>query len=204
MNSLDYRSSKYLRTGLRVLQRKLGITTVYVTHNFYEAEEMADRIAVIDKGRVVQIGSPEDVFFHPQEAVSSFIGAPNILHCESCRVLNPCLMEVKCGGISLIVPNEGKRVRKLAILPEEMYISAIKPPGPNINRIKGTLIKVDELSHTVCCTVLAGKNHLRAELPREIFAAMDLKVGAEVWLIFNLRKLKVAAVEQETGERRTV
>lgn len=192
MSSLDYRTSKYLRTELRALQRKLGITAVYVTHNLYEAEEMADRIAVMDRGQLVQVGSPEEVFFHPQEAVSDFIGAPNILYCQRCRLLNPSLLEVQCGGLSLVIPNEGKRVRKLAILPEDIYISVAKPPGPDINRVKGTLAEIDQSSHTVRCRVLAGDNCLRAELPKEIFETMDLRVGAEVWLILNLRKLKVA------------
>lgn len=192
MSSLDYRTSKYLRSELRTLQKKLGITTVYVTHNLYEAEEMADRIAVIEKGRLEQIGSPEDIFFHPQGTVSSLIGAPNILNCDCCRILNPSLMEVVCGGISLIIPNEGKQVSKLAILPEDIYISAVKPPGPDINRVKGIIMKVDESTYTVCCTVLAGENHLRAELPKEIFKTLGLDIGSEVWLILNLRKLKVA------------
>ena len=82
MNSLDYRTSKYLRTEFKTLQKKLGVTTIYVTHNFYEAEEMADRIAVLDKGRVEQIGSSKEIFFHPTEAVNDFIGAPNILTCD--------------------------------------------------------------------------------------------------------------------------
>ena len=195
MSSLDYRTSKYLRIELRALQKKLGITTIYVTHNLYEAEELADRIAVISKGRLEQIGSPEDVFFHPRSTISSFIGAPNILHCEDCQLLNPSLMEVECGGISLIIPNEGRPVKKLAILPEDIYLSATKPPGPDINRIKGTLIKYEEAAHTVCCTVQAGKNYLKAELPREIFKTMGLNIGAAVWLILNLRKLKVVAGE---------
>jgi len=52
--------AKYLRTEFKILQKKLGITTLYVTHNFYEAEEMAERIAVLDKGRVEQIGLPKE------------------------------------------------------------------------------------------------------------------------------------------------
>jgi len=192
MSSLDYRTSKYLRTELKMLQRKLGITTIYVTHNFYEAEEMADRIAILDKGRLEQIGPPEDIFFHPTKTVSDFIGAPNILTCEYCHQLNPGLMEVKCGDISFVISNECKQVRKIAILPEDIYLSATKPPGPNINRIRGSLTKVDKSSFTVCCTVLAGKNYLRAELPKEIFETMRLDVGDEVWLTFNLRKLKAA------------
>jgi len=80
MNSLDYRTSKYLRTEFKILQKKLEITTIYVTHNFYEADEMADRIAVLDKGKLEQVGSPEEIFFHPTKAVSDFIGEPNILN----------------------------------------------------------------------------------------------------------------------------
>ena len=82
MNSLDYRTSKYLRTEFKILQKKLEITTIYVTHNFYEADEMADRIAVLDKGKLEQVGSPEEIFFHPTKAVSDFIGEPNILNCD--------------------------------------------------------------------------------------------------------------------------
>lgn len=94
MSSLDYRTSRYLRSELKALQKKLGITTVYVTHNIYEAEEMADRIAVIAGGKLEQVGSPEEVFSHPRETVESFIGSPNILNCQRCRPLNPSLMEV--------------------------------------------------------------------------------------------------------------
>ena len=192
MSSLDYRTSKYLRSELKALQKKLGITTVYVTHNLYEAEEMADRIAVIADGKLEQVGSPEEVFFHPRETVESFIGAPNILNCQRCRPLNPSLMEVQCGGISLIIPSEGREVKKLAILPEDIYISPTKPPGPNINRIKGILTEFEEYNSTVRCTVLAGENSLKVELPEEIFKSMGLKAAAEVWLILNLRKLKIA------------
>lgn len=63
MSSLDYRTSKYLRMEFKALQRKLAFTTLYVTHNLDEAEEMADRIAVIEKGRLKQTSSPKD-FFH--------------------------------------------------------------------------------------------------------------------------------------------
>ncbi|GAI00579.1 unnamed protein product [marine sediment metagenome] len=113
MNSLDYRTSKYLRTEFKILQKKLGITTIYVTHNFYEAEEMAERIAVLDKGRVEQIGSPKEIFFHPTEAVNDFIGAPNILTCDYCNRLSFGLIEVKCGDISLVVSSEREKIKKV-------------------------------------------------------------------------------------------
>ncbi|HER24699.1 MAG TPA: ABC transporter ATP-binding protein [Candidatus Atribacteria bacterium] len=190
MNSLDYRTSKYLRTEFKTLQKKLGITTLYVTHNFYEAEEMADRIAVLDKGRVEQIGPPQEIFFHPTEAVNDFIGAPNILTCDDCNRLSFGLIEVKCGDISLLVSSEREKIKKIAILPEDIYLSDAIPPGPGINRVKGRLIEIWESPSTVYCTVGIGRNSLKIKLPQEIFVSMNLKTGDEVWLILTLRKLK--------------
>jgi len=190
MNSLDYRTSKHLRTEFKILQKKLGITTLYVTHNFYEAEEMAQRIAVLDRGRVEQIGLPKEIFFHPTEAVNDFIGAPNILTCDYCNRLSFGLVEVKCSDISLVVSSEIEKIKKVAILPEDIYLSDIKPPGTDVNRIKGRLIEIEESSSTVCCTIVTGKNSLRVKLPQEIFTGMSLNAGDEVWLILALRKLK--------------
>jgi len=190
MNSLDYRTSKYLRTEFKVLQKKLGVTTIYVTHNFYEAEEMAERIAVLDKGRVEQIGSPKEIFFHPTEAVNDFIGAPNILTCDYCNRLSFGLVEVKCGDISLVVSSEREKMKKVAILPEDIYLSDTRPPGPDVNRVGGKLTEINESFSTVCCTVMTGKNSLKVKLPQEIFASMSLDIGDEVWLILAPRKLK--------------
>jgi len=190
MNSLDYRTSKYLRTEFKILQKKLGITTIYVTHNFYEAEEMAQRIAVLDRGRVEQIGSPKEIFFHPTEAVNDFIGAPNILTCDYCNRLRFGLVEVKCGDISLVVSGEREKIKKVAILPEDIYLSDTRPPGPDVNRVRGKLTEINESSSTVCCTVMTGNNSLEVKLPQEIFASMSLDIGDEVWLILAPRKLK--------------
>jgi len=191
MNSLDYRTSKYLRTEFKILQKKLGITTLYVTHNFYEAEEMAERIAVLDRGRVEQIGSPQEIFFHPTEAVNDFIGAPNILTCDYCNRLSFGLIEVKCADISLVISSESEKIKKVAILPEDIYLSDTRPPGPDVNRVKGKLTEIEESSSTVCCTVITVKNSLKVKLPQEIFASMNLNIGDEVWLILAPRKLKI-------------
>ncbi len=66
MSNLDYKVRLELRHELRALQRRIGITAVYVTHDREEALTLADRIAVIDAGRVVQIGAPEEIFHQPR------------------------------------------------------------------------------------------------------------------------------------------
>jgi ABC-type Fe3+/spermidine/putrescine transport system ATPase subunit len=78
MSNLDYKVRLELRHELRALQQRIGITAVYVTHDREEALTLADRIAVIDAGRVIQFGTPEVVFHQPSSAfVAGFMGADN-------------------------------------------------------------------------------------------------------------------------------
>jgi len=78
MSNLDYKVRLDLRHELRDLQRRVGITAIYVTHDREEALTLADRIAVIDGGRVLQFGTPEDVFHKPASPfVAGFMGADN-------------------------------------------------------------------------------------------------------------------------------
>jgi len=191
MNSLDYRSSKYLRTEFKILQKKLGITTIYVTHNFYEAEEMADRIAIIEEGHIEQVGKPEEVFFYPRsKKVSNFIGSPNILDCDYCKDIGKGLLEVGCGELPIIVPEEGNKVKKIALLPRDIYISETEPPGPKVNRFKGIITEINIANETIRLKIKMGENNLWTEIPYHIFKGMNLKVGVEVFLILKLRKIK--------------
>ena len=76
MSNLDYKVRIELRHELRALQKRIGITAVYVTHDREEALTLADRIAVLDAGRVVQYGPPEVIFHQPaSEFVAGFMGA---------------------------------------------------------------------------------------------------------------------------------
>jgi ABC-type Fe3+/spermidine/putrescine transport system ATPase subunit len=78
MSNLDYKVRLELRHELRALQQRIGITAVYVTHDREEALTLADRIAVIDAGRIVQCAAPEEVFHRPTSAfVAGFMGADN-------------------------------------------------------------------------------------------------------------------------------
>ena len=69
MSNLDYKVRLELRHEMRALQQRVGITAIYVTHDREEALTLADRIAVIDAGRVAQIGTPEEVFHRPASRV---------------------------------------------------------------------------------------------------------------------------------------
>src|SRR5688572_3565007 len=80
LSNLDAQLREEMRGELKRLQSKIGITTVYVTHDQSEALALSDRIAVIDQGRIRQIGSPQDIYFRPANPfVARFVGATNLL-----------------------------------------------------------------------------------------------------------------------------
>ena len=192
LGSLDLQTSKHLRLELQRIHRELGVTTLHVTHNQVEAEEMADRIAILNMGRLEQVGRPEEVFFYPEnEAVSDFIGALNILDCDQCRPLGEGLMEVDCRGLRIVLPHDGDAIRRIALFPRDIYISDNPPPGPRVNRFKGTITSVKPSGAMVRLELRVGENSLLAEMPHDIFEDMDVGVGKEVFLILKLRRIRV-------------
>jgi iron(III) transport system ATP-binding protein len=80
LSNLDAQLRDEMRGELKRLQSKIGITTVYVTHDQSEALALSDQIAVMDRGRISQIGSPQDIYFRPVNSfVARFVGATNLL-----------------------------------------------------------------------------------------------------------------------------
>ena len=77
LSNLDAKLRAVMRTEIKKLVTRLGITTIYVTHDQIEAMSMADRIAVMDQGRMVQIAAPMELYDHPQNKfVAEFVGSP--------------------------------------------------------------------------------------------------------------------------------
>ena len=191
MGSLDVRTSKYLRLELKRLHAELGITTLHVTHNLLEARELADRLAILNLGRVEQVGTLDEVFFYPQnEAVTDFIGTPNILDVDHCTPLGHGLVEAVCKGMPIVVPYDEPQVKKIALSPRDIYISTTKPPGPQLNRFEGRITEIHPFSSLMQLKVEVGGNILLAELPKDLCEEMDIRIGQHVFLILKLRSLR--------------
>ena len=80
LSNLDAKLRVEMRSELKMLQRKLGITAIYVTHDQEEANAIADRIAVLDAGRIQQIGAPTELYDHPANRfVATFLGTANLI-----------------------------------------------------------------------------------------------------------------------------
>ena len=91
--SLDAKVRKQLRRWLRTLHDRLGMTSIFVTHDVEEALEIADRVVITHQGIIEQIGSPEEIYHFPKnDFVRNFIGDVNVFHC---RRENGTLLEIK-------------------------------------------------------------------------------------------------------------
>ena len=102
LGALDLQLRRAMQTELKHLQKKLGITFIYITHDQEEAINMSDRIAVMDGGRILQIGTPDEIYNHPKTSyVATFVGNANILHgiVESAENEN-VVIDLRCGKIS--------------------------------------------------------------------------------------------------------
>jgi len=88
LGALDLKLREQMQTELKALQRELGITCLFITHDQHEALSMSDRIGVFHKGRLEQVGSPQQVYELPRTRfVAEFVGAANVLYGEAARAL---------------------------------------------------------------------------------------------------------------------
>jgi spermidine/putrescine transport system ATP-binding protein len=88
LSALDAKLRTQMRTELKSLQKKLGITFIYVTHDQEEALTLSDRVAVINRGRVEQIGSVQEIYHRPTTRfVASFIGDTNLIEAEGLSLM---------------------------------------------------------------------------------------------------------------------
>jgi sn-glycerol 3-phosphate transport system ATP-binding protein len=123
LSNLDAKLRNSMRGEIRVLQRRLGTTSIYVTHDQMEAMTLADRLVVLNGGRVEQIGAPLEVYRRPASTfVAAFIGAP-AMNLLSARQDGGSL---HLGGAALPMGGEGRGPVTLGIRPED-FVRAV--PG---------------------------------------------------------------------------
>ncbi len=135
LSALDARVRVALRLEIKRLQRHVGVTTIFVTHDQEEALVLADRIVVLNRGRIEQVGTPEEIYRSPATTfVADFVGLMNFLpgragdrpdrvYCDR--------LELRCADLHRLAPDTPVT---LAIRPEDVRVSHIDPSAPNLVR----------------------------------------------------------------------
>jgi len=134
LGALDLKLRKAMQLELRSIHERLRTTFVYVTHDQEEAMVMSDRIVLMNEGRIVQVGSPTEIYNHPgSEFASSFIGEATLLSCQV-KAIEADYIEVEVGGLALVTPvRSGLSVGQGAIVsvrPERAILFARKEDAP--------------------------------------------------------------------------
>jgi putative spermidine/putrescine transport system ATP-binding protein len=152
LSALDAKIRVSLRDEIRAVQRELGITTIFVTHDQEEALSMSDRVVVMHEGRADQLGTPFEIYNFPKTRfVASFVGTLNILEA---KVVDRGLGRIVLGGQELGVSRplpEGETVQ-VALRPEAVALSG----SDSQNRLSATVEDVSFLGALVRVKVRAG------------------------------------------------
>jgi len=176
--ALDAKVRRELRQWLRELHDELGMTSIFVTHDQEEALELADRVVVMNRGRIEQIGTPDDVYHHPaNEFVCEFLGNVNFFHCRLDGE------KVYLGNTSVRISDKfglDSKHSKVYIRPHLLEISRVPAEdafGATIRFIHsaGPLVRVE-------IEVNSGER-ASVELSQERFRELDLKKNEAVYVV---------------------
>lgn len=171
LSNLDAKLREQMRFELKRIQRELGITTLYVTHDQAEALSMSDRIAIMKDGQIVQMGRPEDVYTRPEsEFVAAFLGNANIIPGELIEFVSSsqCRVETSFGTASGVMPAglNGLRLGDKVLLTIRPEAVNVRPDdaghtAPLANSFRGLIEGRAYLGDVVENLVVLGDTQLR-------------------------------------------
>ncbi|HEU4438612.1 MAG TPA: TOBE domain-containing protein, partial [Methylomirabilota bacterium] len=192
LSALDARVRQSLRHEIRALQRRLGVTTIMVTHDQEEALAMADRIVVMNHGVVEQVGTPVEVYTRPRSPfVARFVGQMNFIEATAGERAG----WARLGGVELrhaaAEPVAAGTRLMLAIRPEEILVGDATTGAPNrlVTRIRAVqfLGPFTRLS----LALPDGAPALECDVAAGAFAALGATEGAELALALRPEALRV-------------
>ena len=214
LSNLDAKMRAYMRTEIKKLQRKVGITTIYITHDQIEAMSMADRIAVMDHGLIQQVGTPQEVYSKPSNTfVAGFIGSPpmNFVDCEVSRSNSHLLLDIsgsmvrsESGALRnvfdrLYRKEESPAKVTLGVRPRDIIIASDQLHSDLT--IEGILSFVEMLGDDTVLEVNIGKDSMKVLTNNNMMADthQNLSVGQSV--LIGLAHEKLHFFNSQTGFR---
>jgi iron(III) transport system ATP-binding protein len=183
LSNLDAKLRIHMRFELRELHNRIGITTLYVTHDQEEAISLSDRLAVICDGEIVEIGTPINVYMQPKCCFAAdFVGSSNMIpgilikRSEKYGIASTSIGEIEC---SLPGPLPDDII--VSIRPEHIEIVASEQDYRQLKNVfKGTVRTAVFLGKNFDCTVQVGSESIRLEVP----SSRSIREGSTVYLHF--------------------
>ena len=194
LSNLDAKLRVEMRTVIKNIQKDVGITTVYVTHDQEEAMAVSDRIAVMNKGVIQHCGEPKNIYLRPANLfVATFIGKSNVMEGRLLMKEGVCLLEFP-GGYQVEVPAILKKERKnrpvtVSVRPEEFVLE----PYSDTKRGQGIIATVQDHVFLGSNThyFLKMENGETVEAMEESDMDSQIKAGSKVLLTVKSKKINV-------------
>ena len=202
LSNLDAKLRVSMRVELQKLHQKLNATMVYVTHDQTEAMTLGDRIVVLKDGDIMQIGTPMELYHHPQNIfVAGFIGSPPINFIEGTVIKdNSVWFYQESSGIKIdlskikndSINNYIDKQVVLGIRPENIK-SEPASAGNNHHRQQAEVVALEQMGNEILVYSLLGENQIIARFSPEA----EIHVGSPTGLYFNLDKVQFFDPETE-------
>jgi ABC-type sugar transport system ATPase subunit len=196
LSNLDAKLRVQMRAELKRLQKDLGITTIYVTHDQAEAMTMADKLVVMRGGQIQQIGEPETVYLYPSNVfVAGFIGSPpmNFVHCSRDggwnRLKAPAFEWTVPAHYQAALSRRPSETVILGIRPEDLDVNLEPKPGQTLADVYVT----EPMGKETLLTLQLGGTTVKAVAPPQI----DLKIGDQVGITFAADRVRLFDAQTE-------
>jgi multiple sugar transport system ATP-binding protein len=194
LSNLDALLRLEMRAELKTLLQRLDATTIYVTHDQIEALSMGDRIAVMNRGRIVQLGNPLEVYDNPADTfVGGFIGNPPMNFLEAEVSTNGNSSIAKMSGGSFEIPGETAALAGHNLLLGIRAESIGVETAPADGLVRATVIVLEPLGSHNLLTVRCGEDTLKVSIQPELFPQPE----SDVWL--RLEPARIRWMDRDTG-----
>jgi len=196
LSNLDAMVRERLRHEMKQLQKDVGLTTIYVTHDQVEAMMLGDRIAVLNNGQNEEVGTPEKIFYKPQrEFVARFIGMKNIFNGKITTLDEEGgVMQISTENFELtavLIPSsEGTHV-KACVRPEEIILMKSDQKTSARNEIAGRIITIFPNGPLMRVLVDVGEDEISVDITRLATRDLELKKGDKVIMKFKATSVHV-------------
>ncbi|CAH1665133.1 Fe(3+) ions import ATP-binding protein FbpC [Hyphomicrobiales bacterium] len=192
LSNLDAKMRVQVRRELRDLQQRLGLTTIFVTHDQEEANTICDRIAVMNDGIVQQVGTPMELYEQPANLfVANFLGTANILTGKLAGSAAERVFELE-GGIRIPVPREAEVPENAKLLFRPQH-ATLEPPGASATderlALPARIARYEFLGASIRYGVLVGGAEVSVDMPFQSGRAVH-EVGTEVCLRLSTEALR--------------
>ena len=196
LSNLDALLRVKMRSELKKLQRRIKVTTIYVTHDQVEAMTMGDRIAVMNAGKIMQVGTSEEIYLKPKNIfVAGFVGSPQMNFFEASVRIEDKNVFLDAGDFTITLEGEFSELLKnydgktviVGIRPEHMYPLDLIASREKTSEIEGTIDFVEALGSDTIVHINTGS----MIIVMKISGAHHYKIGSKIRVALDLRHIHI-------------